>query len=343
MRMSSFPTGKNDPLPISLSTELREDQGYKVDGRCCLTEKRPVFRFVGRRIISIILICVLIVFLVHLGMGMIRNSETSRPDYDVVRHSLRAWRATRSFLADAIKGNLGTTRTQSGLVPTKDILVEAYVNSMGLLIVALGGAAVVGFGAGVVAALTKRKVLVLPLLTLTILGISVPSFLAGLLLQIGELRYLAAFGRRLVSMAGFGWDFQHMLMPVLVLAARPVAYLTRAVFLSLTRVMEEDYVRTAFAKGLSLRQTVNRHALRNVAVPVMTALGVSVRFSLSTLPVVELFFAWPGMGRRLLTAIDTRQTSLVIALALALGLTLLVVNLLLDIAYRVANPRLRDL
>jgi peptide/nickel transport system permease protein len=228
-------------------------------------------------------------------------------------------------------------------VQVKDILVEAYVNSMGLLLVALGGAALVGFGIGSIAALTKRRILVLPLLTLTILGISTPSFFAGLLLQVGELRYLAVFGRRLVSMAGFGWDFEHMLMPVLVLAARPVAYLTRAAFLSLTRVMEEDYVRTAFSKGLSLRQTVSRHALRNMAVSVMTALGVSVRFSLSTLPVVELFFAWPGMGRRLLEAINARQTSLVIALALALGLTILVVNLLLEIAYRVVDPRLREI
>ena len=72
---------------------------------------------------------------------------------------------------------------------------------------------------------------VVPLLTLTILGISIPSFFAGLLLRVGELRYLAFTGRRLVSMAGFGWDFEHMLMPVLVLAARPLADLTRSAFL----------------------------------------------------------------------------------------------------------------
>jgi peptide/nickel transport system permease protein len=144
-------------------------------------------------------------------------------------------------------------------------------------------------------------------------------------------------------MAGFGWDFEHMLMPVLVLSARPVAYLTRAAFISLGHVMQEDYIRTAFSKGLSLRRSVIVHALNNMAVPVLTAIGVSARFSLSTLPVVEFFFAWPGIGRRLLEAINARQTPLVIALASVMGLTFLVTNLLLDIAYRMIDPRLREL
>jgi len=275
-------------------------------------------------------------------MRMARNSEISRPDYNLVQHGKRAWQDTRAFLSGALRGDLGTMRIPSGLVPIKDILGESYVNSMGLLLVALVIAAILGLGIGSMAALTKRKMLVLSLLTLTILGISTPSFFAGLLLQVGELRYLAITGRRLVSMAGFGWDFEHMLMPVLVLAARPLAYLTRAAFLSLNRVMGEDYIRTAFSKGLSLRRIVNVHALRNIAIPVLTAVGVSVRFSLSTLPVVEFFFNWPGVGRRLLEAINTRQTPVVVALASALGLTFLLINLLLDIAYRLVDPRMRE-
>jgi len=87
---------------------------------------------------------------------------------------------------------------------------------------------------------------------------------------------------------------------------------------------------------------VRVHAIRNVAVPVLTAIGVAVRFSLGALPVVEFFFAWPGMGRRLLEAIDARHVSVVVALASALGLTLLLVNLLLDVAYRIVDPRVRS-
>lgn len=288
-----------------------------------------MLRFIGRRITFIVLICVFIVFFAHLGMSMIRNSEISEPDYDVVGHSKRAWQDARAFLRHP--------------PPLKDVLWTPYVNSMGLLLVALASAAVLGLYIGGVAALTKKRALVLPLLTLTILGISTPSFFAALLLQQGELRFLGLTGRRLVSMSGFGWNFQHMLMPVLVLAARPLAYLTRASFISLTRIMEEDYIRTAFAKGLPFRRTVNVHALRNIAIPVLTALGVSVRFSLSTLPVVEFFFAWPGMGLRMLEAMNARQTPVVVTLAVALGLTFLLINLLLDIAYLIVDPRLREL
>jgi peptide/nickel transport system permease protein len=143
-------------------------------------------------------------------------------------------------------------------------------------------------------------------------------------------------------MAGFGWDLEHMLMPVLVLSARPLAYLTRTTFLALDRTMQEDYIRTAFSKGLSMEHTVVEHALRNIAVPILTTIGVSLRFSLSTLPVVELFFAWPGMGRKLLEAINARQTPVVALLASSLGLTFLLVNLFLDIAYRIIDPRMRD-
>lgn len=289
-----------------------------------------MFRFISRRVVSIIAISVCIVFFAHLGMRMVPNSQAVKPDYNLVQTGLRAWQDTRAFLFGH----------QS--LPNRELLWQSYLNSMGLLLVALSLAAVMGLCIGGVTALTKRRVLVLPLLALTIVGISVPSFFAALLLQVGELRFLHTFGRRLVSMAGFGWDFEHMLMPVLVLAALPVAYLTRASFIALTQVMEEEYIRTAFSKGLSLRQTVNVHALRNIAVPVLTALGVSIRFSLSTLPVVEFFFAWPGIGRRMLLAIDTRQTAVVVALAAALGLTFLLINLLLDLAYRLVDPRTRE-
>jgi len=302
-----------------------------------------MLRFVGRRILFILFIYLLIIFFVHLSMRMVRNSEISRPDYDVVEYAKLAWQDTRLTISSLLRGDLGSVRTEYGMMPVKDVLADAYTKSMGLLLVSLACATVGGLLIGGVIALTRYKAVVLLLLGLTVLGVSVPSFFAGLLLQVGELKYLATFGRPLVKMAGFGWDVEHMLMPVLVLAARPLAYLTRATFISLRNVMEEDYIRTGFAKGLSLTSIIIEHALRNVAVPVLTAVGVSVRFSLSTLPVVEFFFAWPGLGRGLLEAINARQTVVVVALASALGLTFLTTNLLLDVVYRIVDPRMREL
>jgi ABC-type dipeptide/oligopeptide/nickel transport system permease component len=297
----------------------------------------------GRRLTFIAIICVLIVFFSHLGMRMVQNSDRAHPNYDVIQHGILSWQDTRIFFSNALHGNLGYVTVQSARIPIQEMLASSYVNSMGLLLTALALASALGLAAGMIAAVFRGKRLALPLLTLTVLGVSTPSFFAALLLQVGELYYYRTFGRRLVLMAGFGWDLKHMLMPVLVLAARPLAYLTRAAFISLSHIMEENYIRTAFSKGLSLRETVNIHAIRNLIVPVLTAVGVSLRFSLSTLPIVEMFFVWPGLGSRLLGAINTRHASFVSALALALGLTFLLTNLLLDIVYRLIDPRLREI
>lgn len=298
--------------------------------------------YIVKRIIFIAAICVAIIFFVHLGMRMVRNSEVRTPSYDLVVEGRLAWQDTEAFLGRLARGDLGDIPTAGGSIPIADIVTTSYVNSMGLLIVALALATIVGVYLGSASALVRRVPIALPILTITIIGVSVPSFFAAILLQQGSIRLFQETGRRVFSVAGFGWDWQHMLLPVLVLTARPLAYLTRAAFINLSRIMREDYVRTAYAKGLTRGRIVNRHALRNMAVPLLTGLGLSLRFSLGSLPVVELIFAWPGMGLQLLDAINARQTTLVVVLALAMGVTLLLVNFVLDISYRVIDPRLRE-
>jgi len=297
--------------------------------------------FISRRITFIFLVTILIIFAIHLGMGMIENSESNRPSYELVHSSKLAWRDTRAFLSKALNGNLGMVETQEGALRVEEIISQSYLNSMGLLLVGLVSGALIGLIVGTVTALVKHENLLLPVLIVTIVGVSTPSFFAGLMLRQGELLYVRVFGYPLVSMAGFGWDYKHMLLPVLVLAARPLAYMTRASYVAVNRTMEEDYIRTAFSKGLTLSRTVNVHALRNTAVPMLTAIGVSLRFSLSALPIVEFFFLWPGLGLHLLEAINQRQTVLVAALASALGLTFLAINFLMDVAYRIIDPRMR--
>lgn len=298
--------------------------------------------FLARRIGFILMVSVLIVYFTFIGMSMVPNSERAAPNFNLLDHGDVAWDQTQSFYESLFSNNLGNTTVGAVSLPVTDVVRQAYVNSMGLLLVALIVAAVLGLYVGAMAALTSKRRLVLPLLTITILGVSTPSFVAAIILQQGELKYFQLFGRRLVSMGGFGWDYKHMLLPVLVLMARPLAYLTRATFIALRRIMEENYIRTAFAKGLSRRRTINVHAFRNLAVPVLTAVGVSLRFSLSSLPIVELFFGWPGMGLQLVQAIDARDKTLTVALAFLLGLTFLIFNLLLDLAYRIVDPRVRE-
>ncbi len=301
-----------------------------------------MLNFFWRRVSFIILVLLCIVFFTHLGMQMVNNSDSSRADYDVISQSQRAWDQSQTFLTGIIRGNFGYVETSFGLIRVRDIAAEAYINSMGLLLSAMMMATFFGLLAGAFAALTKRKMWVLPVLTVTVIGISTPSFFAGLLLRQGEIYYLRIFGKTLVSVAGFGWDYKHMLLPVLVLAARPLAHITRAAFMSFNHIMDEDYIRTAFSKGLTKNQTVSFHAVRNVAVPLLTAIGVSLRFSLSSLPIVEFLFVWPGMGLGMLEGINQRETALVVTLAALMGLTFLVVNFMLDISYRFIDPRIRE-
>ncbi len=301
-----------------------------------------MLNFFWRRVSFIILVLLCIVFFTHLGMQMVNNSDSSRADYDVISQSQRAWDQSQTFLTGIIRGNFGYVETSYGLIRVRDIAAEAYINSMGLLLSAMMMATFFGLLAGAFAALTKRKMWVLPVLTVTVIGISTPSFFAGLLLRQGEIYYLRIFGKTLVSVAGFGWDYKHMLLPVLVLAARPLAHITRAAFMSFNHIMDEDYIRTAFSKGLTKNQTVSFHAVRNVAVPLLTAIGVSLRFSLSSLPIVEFLFVWPGMGLGMLEGINQRETALVVTLAALMGLTFLVVNFMLDISYRFIDPRIRE-
>jgi len=302
-----------------------------------------MLRFVAQRLIYIASICILIIFAIFLGMGMSRNSVYRVPNFEMGSHAVRAWSNTQVYLKDLVTLDLGSINHDLlGTVTIRSLLRDTYFKSMGLLLTALCVSTFLGVLFGISAALIKAKQAVTGFMLLSILGISTPSFFAGVLLHQAELKYLDVFGRPLVKMAGFGWDFQHMLLPVLVLMAYPLAYVTRATYIALNNVLRERYIQTAHSKGLNKKTVVNVHALKNIAVPVLTAIGVSFRFSLSTLPVVEYFFAWPGLGLRLLEAIQDHHGRLVVTFALTLSLTIQLINLSLDLIYRVIDPRLRD-
>jgi ABC-type dipeptide/oligopeptide/nickel transport system permease component len=300
-----------------------------------------MIRFTARRILYLIFVCILIIFFVHLGMRMAANSRSQVGRYRFADQVAVASLDTRSYIGRFIRFELGSVRQDNTLRPIGEIVGQAYINSIGLLLISLALAAFIGGIIGALIALSRLRRISLPILTSTIIGISMPSFFIALLLQQGEILFLRITGHQLVKVAGFGWDFEHMLLPVLVLMTRPVAYLTRSVFMGFERVMAENYIRTADAKGLTKDRTIYIHATRNIAVPILTALGVSLRLSLGSLPIVETFFMWPGLGLQILWALNTGQTTLATTLALALGATLLAANLFLDVLFRFIDPRLR--
>ncbi len=303
-----------------------------------------MIRFALKRLVFILAVSLGIVFFAFFGMRMARNSTSPAPSYNPIPAAEYAWTSTLDYVGRLLHGDMGAITVRSGRssrqVSVAATIGDTYPKSMGLLLISLLVAALIGIPVGVFAAIHRRSPVSLGTMTLTLIGVSVPSFFAAALLQIAEIYWFRATGVRLVPVGGFGWD-AHLVIPTLVLAARPLAHLARIAYMAFSEILEQDYIRTAHAKGLYKSMVTRGHAYPNAAVPILTALGVSLRFSLGSLPVVEYFLGWPGIGAALLDAIRNRQDIGVAGMALVIGLTFMLVNLLLDISYRYVDPRLK--
>lgn len=293
--------------------------------------------FALRRVAFGIVVLLAVIFLSYLGLSMARGNEL----YPALSKSASE---TVSYIARLARGELGRSRAASvtqASVTVLDVLPGLVTKSLGLLAAALGFATVVAVPLGIWAASRRRSGWSLLTILVSIIGVSVPSFFAALLLQLGAIRLTRLLGHRVLPVGGFGWD-RHLILPALVLAARPIAQIYRVTYVTISDILEQDYVRTARSKGLRELLVMGRHVVRNAAIPILTTVGLSLRFSLSSLPVVEFFFGWPGVGYTLLKSISKRDDNLTVILALCLGVFFILVNLVLEILYRFIDPRLRD-
>jgi peptide/nickel transport system permease protein len=225
--------------------------------------------------------------------------------------------------------------------PALEMIATVFLNSAGLLFTALGVATLIGTPLGTVMALMRRFRATTFVLLLSVLAVSMPSFFLAMLLWMLNAQFYRTFDIPGLPAAGFGWD-AHLIMPALVLATRPFAQIVQVTYVTVAEILREDFIRTAQSKGLRQRVILLRHVLRNAAVPILTTLSTSMRYSLASLPVVEFFFNWTGVGWTLLQSIDTRQPVLVVDLIVSLGVLFLLINLLLDFLYRLIDPRLRN-
>jgi ABC-type dipeptide/oligopeptide/nickel transport system permease component len=250
---------------------------------------------------------------------------------------------TAAYLRNVIQGEFGNAVSRHPAIAGTSVAAEwrrVLPKSLGLLVTALVLSALVGLALGIGAAYRRGTRLSELLLFLSVLGVSTPSFFAAMLLMWLAVWIYRRAGVSFLPMSGFGWD-THLVLPSLVLAARPTATVTRLTYSALTEILEADYVRTATAKGLRHSVLLQRHVLRNAAVPLLTAMSVCLRFSLGVLPIVEYIFNWPGIGLRLMEAIQRQDTNVVVGMFLPLVILFILVNLLVEVLYLVADPRLR--
>ena len=306
---------------------------------------------IGRRLVFIGAVSFAIVAFCTIGLELSENSclPLGREQLTVREVAGPALRDSVDFFEGLAGGDLGRISPEipgQQSRPVTGILAEASAESTRLLVLAVGSAVVLGVAVGAFAAVRRHSILALPTLTLTVVGVSVPSFLLALLLQVGSIVFYKRTGVRLVlfgpNLRGAKSLLPKIVLPAAVLAARPLAHVTRVTFIALSDVLEQDYVRTARAKGLREILVFWHHVLRNAGVRILTAAALSLRFALGSLPIVEIFFDQAGLGVVMLSGIFGREVALVAGAALGLGVTLLLINMGLDLIYRVIDPTLRD-
>jgi len=290
--------------------------------------------------IAIFVLATVTFFLMHLVPGDPFAGPRVAPE---IRAALRAYYGLDKPLAEQyivymvnlIHGDLGLSLASRGHEVTSIIAIAAPV-SLDLGIRAMIISILFGLAFGIVAALNRGTALDYLTVVLVLIGISVPSFvLAGLL------QYYLGVYFRLLPIARYE-TFRHTIMPAFALSLGTMATIARYMRSSMLEVVNADYIKTAFAKGLRPYQVVLRHQVRNALFPVLTILGPAVASVLTGSFVVETVFAIPGLGRYFVTAMQNLDYTLVMGLTIFFGAFLIGMNFLVDLAYGLIDPRIRN-
>lgn len=245
------------------------------------------------------------------------------------------------YVRHAATGDLGVS-SRTGL-PVLDSVLEALPVTLELSALALLLAVVVGVGAGVVAAVRRGRPEEWLVNAVALLGLSVPAFWLGIVLVLAFAIAVPVFAAS--GFVPFGVDpmenLRHMVLPVIVLGSGLAAVVMRQTRAAMLGSLSADYVRTARAKGLSSRQVIMGHALRNSLVTVVTVLGLQLGHLISGAVVTEQIFVLPGFGKLTIDAVFSRDYAMVQGVVLFTSAAYILVNLLVDLAYSVIDPRIR--
>lgn len=237
------------------------------------------------------------------------------------------------WITGVLQGDLGVTyRTQQ---PVLNLIKKSFMPTLYLALAGFFWSVILGLIIGVIAALRRGSVLDWSLMGMAVAGISMPAFWLGLLL----IQFVAIpFGA--FSVSGFNKPLD-IVLPSLTLGASVAAVMARFTRSAFLEVMQEDYVRTARAKGLRQRLVIWKHTMRNALIPVITMLGLQFGFLLGGSIVVESIFSWPGLGWLLIESIKSQDQPVIQALVMLFVCEFILINLVVDILYAVVNPAIR--
>lgn len=236
------------------------------------------------------------------------------------------------YVSDLTQGEFGTS-FRSGQ-PVADTVVRALTPTLLLAVAATVVSVIGGIAFGLLAAVRRGSTIDISMMSLSILGISVPSFFLALLLI-----YLFGVNLRWLPVSG-SVSFIGLILPTITLGLPSMSTVARFTRSSVLEVLGQDYVRTARAKGLPGRVVLNRHALRNALIPIVTIVGLQFGSLISGAIIVETIFNLPGLGWLLIQSIDARDYPVIQTLMLVFALQFLIINLVIDLLYAVIDPRI---
>ncbi len=272
------------------------------------------------------------------------------------------WTQYGYYLKRLAEGDLGRSMITHASVWTE--FIDAFPATLELSICAILFALILGLPAGMISAIRRNTVADHGVMGVALFGYSMPIFWWGLLLimlfstylgwtpvngRISALYYIEPVtGLMLIDTwrsgeeGAFASAVSHLILPSIVLGTVPLAVIARMTRSSMLEVLGEDYIRTARAKGLSGFRVVAIHALRNALIPVVTVIGLQIGVLLTGAILTEFVFSWPGIGTWLLNAIQRRDYPVLQGGILLIGSLVMLVNLLVDLAYGLINPRIRS-
>ena len=220
-----------------------------------------------------------------------------------------------------------------------DIVRAHFPNSVELGVYAMLFAVLIGVPLGALAALKHNSALDYGGMLISNVGFAVPNFLVAVLF----IYFFAVRWGDITGLPTSGWaTWQHKIMPTVALGFVPMAYFARLVRGTMLETLQQDYVRTASAKGLRRRRVVGLHVLRNSLIPVVTAAGPLLGYIITGSFVIEYIFSIPGIGRYFVTAVSARDYSVVMGLTVLLSVVVILANLVVDILYGFLDPRTRE-
>ena len=286
---------------------------------------------------------------IRISNGLIETDENNKPIYDENGDTIPTplWKQYLTYMNGLLHGDLGTSYTRN--LKVADILADKYPNTVKLAIVAILIEAVVGIGAGMVSAIKRYSFWDVLVTLVTSVLVAMPAFWLGMLLQLffGVFLKNATDGAFYLPISGAGGsnsEFEswvHYILPAVTLAAVSTAYTARIMRSQLLEVLNQDYIRTAKAKGLSRSAIIWHHALKNALIPVVTYIGIDFGGMLAGAILTETVFNWPGVGYEIYRAVTQRDWPIVLGGVTVIVIVVMVINLLVDISYAFLDPRIR--